>query len=63
MIKIDVLLPDLSLNKVFIDDLIDLCLEISYLQPAFSLDLVGFCLGPSLSHCIALVLHCLAVCL
>lgn len=63
MIKIDVLLANLGLNKVLIDNLIDLSLEISYLQPTFCLDLVGLCLGSSLSHCMALVLDCLAVCL
>jgi hypothetical protein len=60
MFKVDVLFPDLCLNVVFIDNLVDLSLEVGNLQPTFGLYLVSLSLSPSLSDSLALVLDCLA---
>jgi hypothetical protein len=60
MFKVDVLFPDLCLNVVFIDNLVDLSLEVGNLQPTFGLYLVSLSLSPSLSDSLALVLDCFA---
>lgn len=61
MLKSNILFPNSSLNKVFINDFIDLSLQISNLESTFSIDLSSFSFSPGFSHCISLMLNSIAL--